>query len=145
VKQTLEQFAERFKVVSSLANQEDIEIREHYGGGTISAETAGMIAVNEPHPAAQAMSAFLEELPESVLYSLAVLMYAGREGDDVLEAVEYYCRRLQPSEAAVQAIVEKRPRVEYMEKGIRGLEGARLPELLSHVEAHLQGVANAEG
>lgn len=138
MKQSLAQFIERLDIVSGLANRERKEIEALYSRGPItSLEEAGEMFLNEPTPAQRALEAFLRWLAPPILFSILVLMYAGRDGEEALECVDDHCRPSVSLEGAVTSIAEKHPRMEYIREGVSRLGVQILPELLDRVRAKL--------
>lgn len=135
MKQTLNDFVTRLALVSKLSTDEQDLIEKLYLlGETVSIGVAAEVFVEEPRPADHALRAFLEALPEDILYSILVLMYAGRdEEEEVLDHVGYICEAIPTKERAVLAIHEKVHRVEYIEKGIEYLGRDNLNVLLEKV------------
>jgi len=142
MKQELASLIDRLAVISELANRENDEIEALYGLGSItSMADHAEIYENEPFPAELALTAFLLGLPQVVLHSIHTLMMAGREEDDAIDAVDYYCSPGVSSAGAVASIREKRDRIEYVAKGIEALGRDRLPDLLAQVRKRLGKLA----
>ncbi len=135
MKQTLENFISRFSKISQIVNEESDLTTDLYDmTGLVSGRVLFEAALSEPTPAARALRTFLKGLPEDILYSILVLMYSGRDDEeDVLNNVSYLSTFLFHKERAVNALCEKRPRMEYIEKGIQYLGADNLDVLLESV------------
>jgi len=120
----------RFEVLSDLVNQEGqysqnliVGPGRHFEYG--APDTRVLMA--EPSPCEAAFEAFLNELPEAMVYALLGLMYSGR--DKQPGAPEYW-RELRANfdtrDQAVEKLLEKTSRMEYIKEGI-----ALLPTTIS--------------
>jgi len=140
MKQELRDVVARFLMLSQVESDEDDMLLQLYApnGMPTTAELAN-ISANEPIRAGRALLAFLEALPESVLYSILVLMYAGRDEVDVLGYVDYLCSAFSTAEEAIIAICEKAPRNDYVRRGIESLGNDRLETLHAAVTERLRG------
>jgi hypothetical protein len=125
--------------MSELSNREVKELQAlRSDDGTTSLGVLAEEFLTEPHPAYRALGAFLSDLPSPVLFSMVVLLYAGSHDEsEVFETVDELCRTVGVREAAIKVIQEKRPRMDFIEKGISAIGVERLPELLESVERKL--------
>jgi hypothetical protein len=84
---------------------------------------------NEPSPCEEALAAFLDALPDAYVSALCALMYAGRDGD--ADPVAAWAKLRLAREDAIQAIVEKTPRMQYIAAGSKNVTDVNaLPGLL---------------
>ncbi len=76
----------------------------------------------EPSPVQAALNAFLEALPPPYLGAITALMYAGHNGstaeDEWQSGIKSWDKARQ-----VRAIVEKTPRMEYIDGGVEQAGG----------------------
>jgi len=141
MKQSIQQFLGRLTVLSKLENCEADEIAELYDFGPVKTmENTAEIFINEPRPARSALKAFLYELPPDVLLSMVVLMYAGRDGEEELRAVDTHCAPNVSYMGVASSIAEKRSRMEYINGGVKSLGKSNLLDLQARVQARLEQV-----
>lgn len=68
---------------------------------------------------------FLMNLDEDMLYLIMSLMYIGRSGgsvEDLLIGARHYKNNSNGKKIDVEQIIQKRPLIKYLEKGIENLE-----------------------
>jgi hypothetical protein len=109
----------QFKSLSELECEEETVIQAKSGAsmgiqyGTPKADEY----TSEPRPCQAALRAFLKALPVAHVFSLAALMYAGRDERD--DPVAYW-KDLKVSfgtkDEAARAVLDKTPRVEYIDR-----------------------------
>ena len=138
MEQTLIQLIRRLEPMSKLSNREAEELGALLpDGDSVLVGDVAKQHLSEPRPAYRALGAFLADLPSQVLLSLGILLYAGRQEEDAFDIIDEICRIADTREAAVATVQEKRPRMDYIEKGISSIGVERLPELLESVERKL--------
>jgi hypothetical protein len=115
----------RLEIVSRLENEESGDLSDMFTDGLGlrygSPEAAAMR--REPHPCAAAQLSFLKSLPTEALRALVVLMYTGRDREgDPLDNLNVVTERGR----MIDAIDEKSPRMQYINRGIELLNGMSL-------------------
>lgn len=122
----------RFKQLSALVSAEENEISRETTdrtGITLGTPKADEY-LQEPRACEEALRAFLGALPVSYVFSLTALMYAGRDGRE--DPVDYWSHlkdSFKSRDEAVMAIMEKSPRVEYMERGLTKLAKTNIDDI----------------
>lgn len=120
----LNEIIKRLRVVSNLAVEESESIERLYGidqGMSMTSPEATAILF-EPKPCRGALHGFLKGLPPNVRSAILVLMYGGRDGDeDMVRAIDRLKGIWQSKDRTIDAIMEKFPRMEYIDKGLERL------------------------
>jgi hypothetical protein len=116
----------RFKAISALESEEEASIQAATSGalGYQYGSPRADEYQSEPRPCQAALRAFLKALPVSHVFALAALMYAGRDGKD--DPASYWADvkvSFGTKEDATRALVEKAPRVEYIDRVLHKVAG----------------------
>ena len=121
----LSQILLRLAVISQLEVQESEYTKNLTVGPGQFLEVGSKGALDmmlEPSPVQAALNAFLEALPPPYLGAITALMYAGRNGstaeDEWQSGIKSWDKARQ-----VRAIVEKTPRMEYIDGGVEQAGG----------------------
>lgn len=115
----------RFLALSDLVETESAEVHAQIVGSNLgvaagSAESAALM--KEPFPCSDALQAFLMALPDAYVQALVALMYSGRDRDaDAVALWESVKATFADKDFAVESIVEKSPRAEYIKQGMEYL------------------------
>lgn len=127
-----------FIAISRVANEESDTIGNAHGtvhvdGGRIFNTRQLRAASDEPHPALEALKAFLWKLPDDEVWTLLTLMYCGRERDDDLAGMaDYLAVYIRNRDVAAGVILGKVPRGRYVEAALARLSGLASAEDYLH-------------
>ena len=139
MKTTFTLVVERLRQVDALNNAEEAGIKS----STIGEE--GMLVMGsesaqdyraEPRPCHAALAAFIQSIPVEHVYALTALMYAGRDNEtDPVSLWSDLKDTVTTKEQACRAILEKSPRMSYIDKALstlpKGMDIDQLPRLVS--------------
>ena len=141
MKTTFSNVFSKFSKISALETQEENHIKSltiGVGGAIVVGSRESNEYMREPRPCSQALKAFLKECPTEQIYALTALMYAGRDGEqDPVSLWVGLGKTISNKESACQAILEKSPRIEYIEAALKNLPMGMtlddLPTLISEI------------
>jgi hypothetical protein len=116
----LKTIIQQLQVISDLAEKEaDYQKNLILGPGALGVivgSAASRELVSEPNPCEAALAAFLAALPDDYLNAICALMYAGR--DRAPDPVALWGSLGFDRNGAIEAIVEKSPRMQYINDGM---------------------------
>ena len=141
MKSSLKDIIKRFEIFSDLDNEESNEIvgRFDKDGLGIAYGDESRKLIMTPYPRKAEMIAFLEELPDHIVFSLLVLMYSGREGvKDVKDHWLQLRETFTSKDLAVEFIQQKPRRCEHIEKGIQYLGEKQIEEFAEYIHSTLR-------
>lgn len=124
MKTNLKTIIDRMRVISNLETKESKSNKELCVNADLPVITGADLGefLFEPTPCSSALYGFLDNLPSNILSAILVLMYGGREGcRDMFKAINEFEYIWRSKSKALHMIYEKRPRMEYIDQGIKNL------------------------
>lgn len=117
--------------LAAAQEEQNIESSTLKGIGLVVGSPEASAYLKAPRPRGAELETFVDELPDSHAQAFVALMYAGRDNEsNVLDTWNDLKGSFQDNADVRRTLLEKSPRIEYIEAGIeRACAGRSLDEL----------------